>query len=72
MGAVLVVPSHVAAEFVSHRVKSQRHEDSSGALRLHRTNGPLNDGNARVFPDRAEPWANATFAGPVLEGLAEG
>ena len=38
--AVLVVPGDVAAELVPHRVESERHEDSSDALRLPRANAP--------------------------------
>ena len=55
MGAVVVVPGRVATQFIAHLVESQRNENLPRALCLHGPNEPLDDRDARVLADCAEP-----------------
>ena len=71
MGTVVVVPGRVAAQLVSHRGESERDENPSSALGLHRANKPFDDRDTAVLADRAEPGSDGILAGPVIEGLAE-
>jgi len=65
MRTMLVVPGHVVRQLQSHRVDAEWHENLASALRLHRSNEPLDHRDAALLADRAEPGSDAPLATPA-------
>jgi hypothetical protein len=60
VGPVGIEPGHVPIELALESSCYEGHEDQARALGLHRPDEPLDDGEAAVLPDRAEPLLDAS------------
>ncbi len=67
---MLVVPDGKPKQLLPERFGTERHQESSGTLDLHRLDEAFHHGNATMLAHRPKPGADPFSTSPVLEALA--
>ena len=67
--SMLVVPVNEQFEFILESCLAHRDQPATCSLAFHRADEPLDDRDAAVLPNGAEPWLDRPATAPGLEAI---